>query len=85
MPKVAFISDALLQVQWFDSSSPGRVLLLLRDSSLLTLACPPHASPHSIHCTLPLETFAPQRVHLSAVVPALSGDVAVIACRFVTS
>lgn len=70
-------------VHWVDSGSPGHVLVVLRDASILRLTSPEHISPHSIHCTAPIETFDPRRVRLSAILAGLTGDVSVVACRLV--
>jgi WD40 repeat protein len=70
-------------VHWIDSGSPGHVVLVLRDASILRLTAPDHSTPHSIHCTEPMETFDPRRVRLSAIVAGFTGDVSVVACRLV--
>ena len=81
----SFTDTPIDALHWFDSGTPGHVLLLLHDSSLLRMACPPHDTPHSIHCTASLETFAPIRLPLSDIISGLSGHVSVLTCRLVVS
>ncbi len=70
-------------LHWIDSGSPGHVVLVLRDASILRLTSPDHSTLHSIHCTAPIDTFDPRRVRLSAIVAGFTGDVSAVACRLV--
>ena len=78
-----FIDVPIHAVHWIDNCSPGHVLLFLRDTSLLRLSCPAHTTPHSTHCTAPIEAFDPRRVRLPAIIASLTGEISAVACRSV--
>jgi WD40 repeat protein len=73
----------VVSLHWINSAVPGHVLLLLRDATLLRLACPAHDLSSSDHSLSSLGTLHPLRVRLADVVPALTGDVSGMACRSV--
>jgi hypothetical protein len=76
---------AVISLHWIDSASPGHVLLLLRDATLLRLACPALQPLPTAHTLAPLDSVSPLRVRVADVVAGLTGDVAGMVCRSITA
>lgn len=75
----------IISLHWLDSASPGHVLLLLRDATLLRLSCPALQPLPTAHTLAPLDSLSPLRVRVTDVVAGLTGDVSGMVCRLITA